>query len=168
MYVTFTQDDAHIFVRPDQIKDEINRIIELIDKIYQYLALAIPCRDYLLVLKSQWAPMNCGNKLQTLLRSVLEDRGMEYRVNEGDGAFYGPKIDFHVLDAIKRTWQCGTIQLDFQMPEKFDCTYIGEDNQKHTPVVIHRVIYGSIERFMAVLIEHYAGAFPNLAGTCTS
>ena len=94
------------------------------------------------------------------LRNVLDARGVKYRINEGDGAFYGPKIDFHILDALKRSWQCGTIQLDFQMPEKFDLTYIGEDSLKHRPVVIHRAIYGSIDRFIGILTEHYAGAFP--------
>jgi threonyl-tRNA synthetase len=94
------------------------------------------------------------------LQSVLDNLGIEYRVNEGDGAFYGPKIDFHILDALKRSWQCGTIQLDWQMPEKFDLTYIGEDNLKHRPVVIHRAVYGSIDRFMGIITEHYAGAFP--------
>lgn len=156
---TFTQDDAHIFVRPDQIKDEINRIIELIDKFYSLFGFSYTVELSTRPEKSMGSD-ELWEKATDALRSVLEERGMEYVVNEGDGAFYGPKIDFHVSDAIKRTWQCGTIQLDFQMPEKFDCTYIGEDNQKHTPVVIHRVIYGSIERFMAVLIEHYAGAFP--------
>lgn len=91
---------------------------------------------------------------------MLDNRGVEYRVNEGDGAFYGPKIDFHILDALKRSWQCGTIQLDFQMPEKFDLSYIGEDSLKHRPVVIHRAVYGSIDRFIGILTEHYAGAFP--------
>ena len=96
-----------------------------------------------------------------ILREVLEERGMPYVVNEGDGAFYGPKIDFHLTDSIGRTWQCGTVQLDFQMPSKFGLTYVGEDGQKHTPSALHRVIYGSLERFMAVLIEHFAGAFPS-------
>jgi len=94
------------------------------------------------------------------LRAALEEKGMNYKVNEGDGAFYGPKIDFHLRDSIGRTWQCGTVQLDFQMPEKFDLTYIGEDGQRHRPVMIHRVAFGSIERFIGILIEHYAGAFP--------
>jgi threonyl-tRNA synthetase len=100
------------------------------------------------------------NQAEKSLQNVLNKHGIAYRVNEGDGAFYGPKIDFHILDALKRSWQCGTIQLDFQMPEKFDLSYIGEDNQKHRPVVIHRAIYGSIDRFMGILTEHFAGAFP--------
>jgi threonyl-tRNA synthetase len=97
---------------------------------------------------------------EQVLKNVLESKGIEYRLNEGDGAFYGPKIDFHILDALKRSWQCGTIQLDFQMPEKFDLNYVGEDNQKHRPVVIHRAVYGSIDRFIGILTEHFAGAFP--------
>lgn len=100
------------------------------------------------------------NQAEQSLQNVLDKLGIAYHVNEGDGAFYGPKIDFHILDALKRSWQCGTIQLDFQMPEKFDLSYIGEDNQKHRPVVIHRAIYGSIERFIGMLTEHFAGAFP--------
>ncbi len=99
------------------------------------------------------------NQAEEALRNVLDRYGIEYRVNEGDGAFYGPKIDFHILDALKRNWQCATIQLDFQMPEKFDLTYIGEDNKKYRPVVIHRAVYGSIDRFVGILIEHYSGAF---------
>ncbi|BFH14244.1 hypothetical protein J6TS7_12580 [Paenibacillus dendritiformis] len=100
------------------------------------------------------------NEAERALKQVLDRRGVDYRINEGDGAFYGPKIDFHILDALKRSWQCGTIQLDFQMPEKFDLAYIGEDSQKHRPVVIHRAMYGSIDRFIGILTEHYAGAFP--------
>jgi threonyl-tRNA synthetase len=156
---TFTQDDAHLFVRPDQIKSELHHIIELIDRFYSIFGFSYKVELSTRPEKSMGSD-ELWDKATDDLRKVLEERGMTYVVNEGDGAFYGPKIDFHVSDAIKRTWQCGTIQLDFQMPEKFDCRYIGEDNQKHTPVVIHRVVYGSLERFMAVLIEHYAGAFP--------
>ncbi|MBP2120632.1 threonyl-tRNA synthetase [Cohnella lubricantis] len=100
------------------------------------------------------------NQAESALRNVLDRLGIVYRINEGDGAFYGPKIDFHILDALKRSWQCATIQVDFQMPEKFDLTYIGEDNRKYRPVVIHRAIYGSIDRFIGILTEHYSGAFP--------
>jgi len=100
------------------------------------------------------------NQAEKSLQSVLSEKGLDYQVNEGDGAFYGPKIDFHILDSLGRSWQCGTVQLDFLMPEKFDCMYIGEDNKPHRPVMIHRAIYGSVERFMAVLIEHYEGQFP--------
>lgn len=156
---TFTQDDAHLFVTPDQIEEEITKIIELIDKFYSLFGFSYHVELSTRPEKSMGSD-ELWEQATNALRNVLENRGMEYKVNEGDGAFYGPKIDFHVSDVLKRTWQAGTIQLDFQMPEKFELNYIGEDNQKHTPVVIHRVIYGSLERFMALLIEHYAGAFP--------
>ncbi|NHN29077.1 threonine--tRNA ligase [Paenibacillus agricola] len=156
---TFCQDDAHLFVLPEQIEDEIGRIIELIGHIYQVFGF-----EYKIELSTRpedsMGSEELWNQAEQSLQNVLENRGIEYRVNEGDGAFYGPKIDFHILDALKRSWQCGTIQLDFQMPEKFDLTYIGEDNQKHRPVVIHRAVYGSIDRFMGILTEHFAGAFP--------
>ncbi|WP_422656812.1 threonine--tRNA ligase [Paenibacillus sp. EC2-1] len=156
---TFCQDDAHLFVLPDQIEDEIGRVIELIGHIYQVfgfeykIELSTRPEDYM-------GSEELWQKAEDSLRNVLDKRGIEYRVNEGDGAFYGPKIDFHILDALKRSWQCGTIQLDFQMPENFDLSYIGEDNQKHRPVVIHRAVYGSIDRFIGILTEHFAGAFP--------
>lgn len=156
---TFCQDDAHLFVLPDQIEDEIARVIELIGHIYQVfgfeykIELSTRPEDYM-------GSEELWQKAEDSLRNVLDKRGIEYRVNEGDGAFYGPKIDFHILDALKRSWQCGTIQLDFQMPENFDLSYIGEDNQKHRPVVIHRAVYGSIDRFIGILTEHFAGAFP--------
>lgn len=156
---TFCQDDAHLFVLPDQIEEEISRVIELIDHIYQVfgfeykIELSTRPEDYM-GSKELW------QKAEDSLRNVLNNRGIDYRVNEGDGAFYGPKIDFHILDALKRSWQCGTIQLDFQMPENFDLSYIGENNQKHRPVVIHRAVYGSIDRFIGILTEHFAGAFP--------
>ena len=156
---TFTQDDAHIFMLPSQIKDEIKKVIALTEKMYGVFGF-----DYHLELSTK-PEKAMGSEEQwelatETLREVLEERELAYTINEGDGAFYGPKIDFHLTDSIGRTWQCGTVQLDFQMPEKFDLTYIGEDGQKHRPVMLHRVVYGSIERFMAVLIEHYAGAFP--------
>jgi threonyl-tRNA synthetase len=155
----FTQDDAHIFMLPSQIKDEVARVIELTDRIYNVFGF-----DYHVELSTKPEKAMGSDEMWEIatnaLREVLEERGISFVVNEGDGAFYGPKIDFHLQDSIGRTWQCGTIQLDFQMPEKFDVTYIGEDGQKHRPAVIHRVIFGSIERFMAVLIEHFAGAFP--------
>lgn len=156
---TFCQDDAHLFVLPEQIEEEISQIIELIDHIYQVFGfeykveLSTRPEDYM-------GSEELWDQAEKSLQNVLENRGIEYRVNEGDGAFYGPKIDFHILDALKRSWQCGTIQLDFQMPGKFGLTYIGEDNQKHCPVVIHRAVYGSIDRFIGMLTEHYAGAFP--------
>ncbi|MEK5396582.1 threonine--tRNA ligase [Paenibacillus sp. FSL K6-2859] len=156
---TFCQDDAHLFVLPEQIEDEISRVISLIDHIYQVFGF-----EYKIELSTRPADYMGSKELWDLaeqsLQSVLDNLGIEYRVNEGDGAFYGPKIDFHILDALKRSWQCGTIQLDWQMPEKFDLTYIGEDNLKHRPVVIHRAVYGSIDRFMGIITEHYAGAFP--------
>jgi len=156
---TFCQDDAHLFVRPDQIEEEIGQVIALVDHMYQVFGF-----EYRIELSTR--PENSmgseelWERAEQSLRNVLDARGIAYRINEGDGAFYGPKIDFHIMDAIKRSWQCGTIQLDFQMPEKFDLIYIGENNQKHRPVVIHRAIYGSIDRFMGIITEHYAGAFP--------
>lgn len=156
---TFCQDDAHLFVLPEQIEDEISQVIELIDHIYQVFGF-----EYKVELSTRPTDYMGSEELwdqaEKSLQSVLEKRGIEYHINEGDGAFYGPKIDFHILDALKRSWQCGTIQLDFQMPGKFSLTYIGEDNQKHCPVVIHRAVYGSIDRFIGMLTEHYAGAFP--------
>lgn len=156
---TFCQDDAHLFVLPEQIEDEISRVISLVDHIYQVFGF-----EYKIELSTRPADYMGSEELwdqaEQSLQNVLDNLGIEYRVNEGDGAFYGPKIDFHILDALKRSWQCGTIQLDWQMPEKFDLTYIGEDNLKHRPVVIHRAVYGSIDRFMGIITEHYAGAFP--------
>lgn len=156
---TFCQDDAHIFVRPDQIEDEISRVIALIDKIYEVFGF-----QYTIELSTRpedsMGSEELWNQAEQALQNVLDHRGIQYRINEGDGAFYGPKIDFHILDALKRSWQCATIQLDFQMPEKFDLSYIGDDNQKHRPVVIHRAVYGSIDRFIGILTEHFAGAFP--------
>ncbi|TBL68218.1 threonine--tRNA ligase [Paenibacillus thalictri] len=156
---TFCQDDAHLFVRPDQIEDEIGNVIALIDHMYQVFGF-----EYTIELSTRPEDSMGSEELwqqaEASLQSVLDNRGIPYRINEGDGAFYGPKIDFHILDALKRSWQCGTIQLDFQMPEKFDLTYIGENNQKLRPVVIHRAVYGSIDRFMGIITEHYSGAFP--------
>lgn len=156
---TFCQDDAHIFVRPDQIEEEISRAIALIDHIYKVFGF-----EFKIELSTRpedsMGSEELWHEAEQSLRSVLDSRNIQYRVNEGDGAFYGPKIDFHILDALKRSWQCGTIQLDFQMPEKFDLSYIGEDNQKHRPVVIHRAVYGSIDRFIGILTEHFSGAFP--------
>ncbi|WP_268625705.1 threonine--tRNA ligase [Paenibacillus alvei] len=156
---TFCQDDAHLFVRPDQIEEEIGKVMALIDHIYNVFGF-----EYKIELSTRpedsMGSEELWNEAEQALQNVLDNRGVEYRVNEGDGAFYGPKIDFHILDALKRSWQCGTIQLDFQMPEKFDLSYIGEDSLKHRPVVIHRAVYGSIDRFIGILTEHYAGAFP--------
>ncbi|MDI6706753.1 MAG: threonine--tRNA ligase [Bacillota bacterium] len=155
----FTQDDAHIYMLPSQIKDEIIGVIELTDYIYSIFGF-----EYHVELSTK--PENAmgsdedWERATKGLRDALEAKGMDYKLNEGDGAFYGPKIDFHLKDCIGRTWQCGTIQLDFQMPERFDLVYVGPDGEKHRPVMIHRTIFGSIERFIAILTEHYAGAFP--------
>lgn len=156
---SFTQDDAHIFLMPAQIREEIIEIIELIDSFYRTFGFS-----YFVELSTR--PPDAMGSLEVweeatgALREAMEARGLEYRVNEGEGAFYGPKIDFHLRDCLGRTWQCGTVQLDFLMPEKFDLVYIGEDGQKHRPAMIHRVVFGSIERFIGILTEHYGGAFP--------
>ncbi|WP_017812050.1 threonine--tRNA ligase [Paenibacillus shenyangensis] len=156
---TFCQDDAHIYALPEQIESEIHKAIELIDDMYAVFGfryeIELSTRP-----EDSMGSEELWDQAEQALRNVLEARGVDYRLNEGDGAFYGPKIDFHILDALKRSWQCGTIQLDFQMPEKFDLSYIGEDSQRHRPVVIHRAIYGSVDRFLGILTEHYAGAFP--------
>jgi threonyl-tRNA synthetase len=155
----FTQDDAHIFMMPDQMADEIEGIVRLIDGLYKGFGF-----DYRVELSTR--PENAmgeiedWNRAESVLQKVLDDLGADYTINEGDGAFYGPKIDFHIQDAIGRSWQCGTIQLDFQMPQRFDLEYTGSDGEKHRPIVVHRVAYGALERFMAILIEHYAGKFP--------
>ncbi len=156
----FTQDDAHIFLTPEQIESEIVGVIELIDKFYS----DIFGFEYHIELSTRPEKAIGSNEIwdmaEKALANALEHKGIDYKLNPGDGAFYGPKLDFKIKDAIGRTWQCGTIQLDFNLPERFDLTYIGEDGQKHRPVMIHRVVYGSMERFMGILIEHYAGAFP--------
>ncbi len=155
----FTQDDAHIFMLPSQVKDEITGVIEMEDDFYKLFGF-----DYHLELSTRPDNSIGSDEIWELatdaLREALEAKGLPYKVNEGDGAFYGPKIDFHLEDSLGRTWQCGTIQLDFTMPEKFDLTYIGEDGQRHRPVMLHRVVFGSIERFIGILTEHFAGAFP--------
>ncbi len=155
----FTQDDAHIFMLPEQIKEEIIGVIDMVDECYNMLGF-----KYHVELSTRpeeaMGSIEDWDKATNALREALEEKGLPYKINEGDGAFYGPKIDFHLEDCLGRTWQCGTIQLDFQMPERFDLTYIGSDGEKHRPVMIHRVIFGSIERFIAILTEHFAGAFP--------
>ncbi|WP_258525863.1 threonine--tRNA ligase [Paenibacillus sp. YN15] len=156
---TFCQDDAHLFVRPEQIEEEIAQVISLISQVYGVFGFS-----YSVELSTRpedsMGSAELWETAEKALSNVLEKEGIPYRINEGDGAFYGPKIDFHIRDALKRSWQCGTIQLDFQMPQKFGLTYVGEDGGKHCPVVIHRAVYGSIDRFMGMLTEHYAGAFP--------
>ncbi len=156
---SFTQDDAHIFMLPAQIKKEIQGVIDLFDTVYSAFGLSYHAELSTRPEKAMGSD-EIWETATTALKEALDDRGMEYIINEGDGAFYGPKIDFHLKDSIGRTWQCGTIQLDMLMPEKFDLTYVGEDGQRHRPVMIHRVAYGSLERFIGILIEHYAGAFP--------
>jgi threonyl-tRNA synthetase len=155
----FTQDDAHIFMMPSQIRSEIKNVIRLFDEVYATFGLSYHAElstrpENSMGDDATWEVATKG------LKDALDDLHMDYVINEGDGAFYGPKIDFHLKDSIGRTWQCGTIQLDMQLPERFDLTYTGEDGLKHRPVMIHRVVYGSIERFIGILIENYAGAFP--------
>lgn len=156
---SFTQDDAHIFMLPSQIKTEIKGVIDLFNQVYSTFGLSYHAE---LSTKPEKAMGDDAvwEVATKALQEALEECGMDYKINPGDGAFYGPKIDFHLKDSIGRTWQCGTIQLDMLLPEKFDLNYIGEDGQKHRPVMIHRVAYGSMERFIGILIEHYAGAFP--------
>jgi len=155
----FHQDDAHIFMTPEMIESEILGVLQLVERMYSTFGLGFHLELSTRPEKSigndaQWEMATNG------LKAALAAYGKEYQVNEGDGAFYGPKIDIHIKDAIGRTWQCGTIQLDMALPERFDLSYVGEDNEKHRPVMIHRVIYGSIERFLGILIEHFAGRFP--------
>ncbi|MGP1908056.1 threonine--tRNA ligase [Metabacillus sp. JX24] len=156
---TFCQDDAHLFVRPDQIQDEVKSVLDMIDYVYRTLGF-----DYSVELSTRPENSMGDDELwqdaEAALQEVLDEMGMPYRINEGDGAFYGPKIDFHIKDAMKRSHQCATVQLDFQMPVKFDCSYISEKNEKERPVVIHRAIAGSLDRFLGILIEHFAGVFP--------
>ena len=157
---SFTQDDAHIFMMPSQIKDEIKGVVELIDKVYskvfgfEYHVELSTRPENSMGSDEDWEMATDG------LRQALDELKIDYIVNEGDGAFYGPKIDFHLTDVLGRTWQCGTIQLDFQLPQRFELDYIGEDGEKHRPIMIHRVIYGSLDRFIGLLIENFAGAFP--------
>ena len=155
----FTQDDAHIFCLPEQIEEEIINLIHLINKVYNLFGFT-----YTVELSTRPEDSMGSDEVWEMaegaLKKALEKENIPYALNEGDGAFYGPKIDFHIKDCLGREWQCGTIQLDFQMPERFDLSYIGEDGEKHRPVMLHRVIFGSIERFIGILIEHYAGAFP--------
>lgn len=155
----FTQDDAHIFMTREQIKDEIKGVCSLIDKVYSlfgftyHIELSTMPEDHIGD-EADW------EMATNALKDALTEMGREFEINEGDGAFYGPKIDFHLQDCLGRTWQCGTIQLDFQLPERFELEYIGADDKKHRPVMIHRVVFGSIERFIGILTEHFAGAFP--------
>jgi threonyl-tRNA synthetase len=155
----FTQDDAHIFMTEDQMISEITNLLRFIDYMYKIFGF-----EYHVELSTKpekaMGSEKTWNKAESVLQEAMKEIGWDYKVNPGDGAFYGPKLDFHLKDAIGRTWQCGTVQLDFLMPEKFDLEYVGKDGQKHRPIMLHRVIYGSLERIIAVLIEHYAGKFP--------
>ena len=155
----FTQDDAHIFCLPSQIESEIITLMKLIDKVYNMFGF-----NYTVELSTRpedsMGSDEAWETAENALKKALEEINMPYKINEGDGAFYGPKIDFHIKDCLGREWQCGTIQLDFQMPERFDLSYIGEDGEKHRPVMLHRVVFGSIERFIGIITEHFAGAFP--------
>ncbi|MDO5715826.1 MAG: threonine--tRNA ligase [Tissierellia bacterium] len=156
---TFTQDDAHVYCLPSQVKDEVFKMIDLADYLYSTFGF-----KYTIELSTRpddfMGDIESWNEAEKSLQDALEEKGLPYTINEGDGAFYGPKIDFHLEDAIGRTWQCGTIQLDFQLPENFDLTYINEKGEKARPVMLHRALLGSIERFMGILIEHFAGRFP--------
>ncbi len=155
----FTQDEAHIFMMPSQITSEIKNVVRLINEVYTLFGFKYHVELSTRPENSMGSDEDWENAT-TALRRALEELHLEYTVNEGDGAFYGPKIDFHLEDSIGRTWQCGTIQLDFQLPQRFEMEYVGEDGQKHRPIMVHRVVFGSIERFIGILIEHYAGKFP--------
>ncbi len=155
----FTQDDAHIFMTPEQMKDEIKGVVKIFDEIYSTFGLS-----YAIELSTMPADHMGDEKVwkfaEDTLQAAITEMGKDFTINAGDGAFYGPKLDFHLADSLGRTWQCGTIQLDFQMPERFELEYVGEDGEKHRPVMIHRALLGSIERFIGVITEHFAGAFP--------
>ena len=156
---TFTQDDAHIFMLPEQIKEEVINVVKFIDDVYSMFGF-----EYHIELSTRPEDSMGSDEeweaAETALREAMETVGKPFVINEGDGAFYGPKLDFHLEDCLGRTWQCGTIQLDMQMPQRFDISYVGADGEKHRPVMIHRVIFGSIERFIGILTEHFAGKFP--------
>ena len=155
----FTQDDAHIFMTQDQLKDEIKNVVKLFDEVYSVFGL--PYKIELSTMpEDHIGTVEQWEHNQDILKDAITDMGKDFVINEGDGAFYGPKLDFHLADSLGRTWQCGTIQLDMQLPERFELEYVGEDGEKHRPVMIHRVVLGSIERFIGVITEHFAGAFP--------
>ena len=157
---TFTQDDAHIFMREDQIEEEVIRLISFIDRIYSVFGLTYDIELSTRPEEKYIGDIAIWDKSEAALKDACEKSGHSCKINPGDGAFYGPKLDFHIRDSLGRVWQCGTIQLDMNLPERFDLTYIDADGSKKRPVMLHRVIYGSIERFIGILIEHYAGAFP--------
>ena len=155
----FTQDDAHIFMTPDQMKDEIKNVVKLFDEMYSTFGLTYQI-ELSTMPEDHMGDEKDWQFAEATLQAAIEEMGKEFVINAGDGAFYGPKLDFHLADSLGRTWQCGTIQLDFQMPERFELEYVGEDGEKHRPVMIHRALLGSIERFIGVITEHFAGAFP--------
>ncbi len=155
----FTQDDAHIFMTPDQMKDEIKNVVKLFDEIYSTFGLTYQI-ELSTMPEDHMGDEKDWKFAEDTLQAAITEMGKDFVINAGDGAFYGPKLDFHLADSLGRTWQCGTIQLDFQMPERFDLEYVGEDGEKHRPVMIHRALLGSIERFIGVIAEHFAGAFP--------
>ena len=155
----FTQDDAHIFMTPEQLKDEIKNVVKLFDEVYSVFGL--PYKIELSTMpEDHIGTVEQWEHNQDILKEAITEMGKEYEINEGDGAFYGPKLDFHLADSLGRTWQCGTVQLDSQLPERFELEYTGADNEKHRPIMLHRVVLGSIERFIGVITEHFAGAFP--------
>ena len=157
--IQFTQDDAHIYCTESQLEEEINKVLELMNKIYSTFKF-----EYHIELSTRPEKRigsdEMWDKAESSLENVLKKRKIKFKVNKGDGAFYGPKIDFHIKDSLNRTWQCGTIQVDFSMPERFDLTYEGKDGEKHRPVMVHRAIYGSLERFIGIIIESFSGKFP--------
>ncbi|MDK9701187.1 MAG: threonine--tRNA ligase, partial [bacterium] len=157
---SFTQDDAHIYCTPEQLEDEIAGVMQILEEIYAGFGFT----DYSIELSTRPAKSIGSDEMwanaEGALKNVLEKRKVEYKLNPGDGAFYGPKVDYHIRDALRRTWQCGTIQVDFSMPERFGMEYTGADGAKHRPVMVHRAILGSLERFIGILIENYGGAFP--------
>ena len=157
---TFTQDDAHIFMRPDQIESEVKELINFIDRVYSIFGLSYRIELSTRPEKKYIGDLAIWEKSEKALADACVSAGKDYKVNPGDGAFYGPKLDFHIKDSLGREWQCGTIQLDMNLPERFDLTYVEKDGTKVRPVMLHRVIFGSIERFIGILIEHYAGHFP--------
>lgn len=156
---TFVQDDAHIFMLLEQTREEVTKVIQLYDDIYKMFNLPYHIElstrpENSMGTEEEW------NTAEAALKDAIESVGVPYVINEGDGAFYGPKLDFHLEDTLGRTWQCGTIQLDLQMPQNFDITYVGPDGEKHRPLMIHRAAFGSVERFIGILVEHFAGKFP--------
>ena len=155
----FTQDDAHIFMTPDQMKDEIKNVVRLFDEMYSTFGLTYQI-ELSTMPEDHMGDEEVWHFAENTLQAAITELGKDFQINPGDGAFYGPKLDFHLADSLGRTWQCGTIQLDMQMPERFELEYVGEDGEKHRPIMIHRALLGSIERFIGVITEHFAGAFP--------